>query len=70
LKIYFLLGILKISNAHKRIFGGDDDQGLNAHTGEGMENEHGLLAWEFPEIEKKHVPSLSQRLLAVRDDGQ
>jgi hypothetical protein len=34
-----------------------------------MKNEHGLLAWEFPEIEEKHTHSLPQRFLAVGDNG-
>jgi hypothetical protein len=51
LKIYFLLSVLEISDAYKRNFGGNNDQGFNSHSGKGMKNEHGLLPRKFPKIE-------------------
>jgi hypothetical protein len=55
LKIHFLLSILEISNAGKRVFGGHGNESLNPHSGKGMKDEHGLLAWKFTEIKKEHI---------------
>jgi hypothetical protein len=50
MKIHFLCGVLEISNTYQRNFRRNNDEGLNAHSGKGVKDEHGLLTRKFPEI--------------------
>jgi hypothetical protein len=53
-EIHFLGSVLEVSNADEGDLRGDNHKGFDAHPGKGVENEHGLLARECPEIEKDH----------------